>query len=240
MSLRVIGAGFGRTGTLSLKHALETLLGGRCYHMMEVIENGHADFWLRKARGEAVDFEQVLGDYVAAVDWPTTRFYADLAERYPEAKVVLSVRDPGRWYESAKDSIFELSKIVRQAPQTWLTPLSSKMRAMPDMVHAVVWDGEFDGRFADRDYAISVFEAHTEAVKRTIPAERLLVYEIRDGWEPLCEFLELPVPSEPMPRVNDREAMQKRLRIMKVVAHLAAPLTLPLSLARRAMGASSS
>lgn len=232
MKLRVIGAGFGRTGTLSLKHALERLLGGRCYHMMEVFSSrGHPDFWARKGRGEAVDYDTVLHDYTATVDWPTTRFYAELAELNPEAKVVLTVRDPGRWYESARKTIYELSTETQRVPVRWLTQCVPRMRPLHSMTQDVIWGerGHFDGRFEDRAHAIAVYEAHNEEVQRTIPADRLLVYEVKQGWDPLCEFLGVPVPREPMPHVNDRTQMMKRLGMMKKIGWLTAPLTYPLS-----------
>ncbi len=107
MALAVIGAGFGRTGTLSLRDALERLGLGPCYHMYEVMQNpGHADFWQRAADGEAVEWEELLAGYRSAVDWPVCSFWAELAARYPEAKVILTVRDPGRWFESAWSTIF--------------------------------------------------------------------------------------------------------------------------------------
>ncbi|MCA9710624.1 MAG: sulfotransferase family protein [Myxococcales bacterium] len=240
MTLRVIGAGFGRTGTMSLKVALERLLGGRCYHMKEVFESpGHPDLWARKARGEDIDFDALFRGYVATVDWPSTRYYAELAERYPEALVVLTQRDPGRWYESTRETIFDISKAMRSPPMTWLAAARAQSRPMPGMVEDTVWGtrGHFGGRFEDRDHAIAVYEAHIEEVEATIPADRLLVYELSQGWEPLCTRLGVPVPSEPMPHVNDRAEMLRRLRVMKTVGWLAAPLTYTLGRVRGMLGA---
>lgn len=235
MALRVIGAGFGRTGTMSLKHALERLLGGRCYHMVEVIENAHSEFWARKARGERAEFEEVLEDYVATVDWPTTRYYAELAQRYPEAKIVLTVRDPERWYESTRTTIRKLTRMMQRPPVRWMIQSVGKMRAFPGMTDDVVWGprGEFGGRFEDRDHAIAVYEAHNAEVERSIPADRLLVYELKQGWGPLCEFLGVPVPDGPMPHANDAAVMQRRIRWMYAAGWATAPVTFPLSLLRR-------
>jgi len=235
VKLRVIGAGFGRTGTLSLKHALERLLGGRCYHMTEVLDRrGHPEIWGRKARGEEADLDQALGDYVAAVDWPTTRYYAELARLNPEAKVVLTIRDPQRWYESARETIHHLSQVALAPPARWLLEAQPQMRPFAAMTHETIWGprGHFGGRFEDRDHAIAVYEAHIEEVKRTITSERLLVYEVKQGWGPLCEFLECPVPEEPMPHLNDRAQLLRRVRVMRAVSWLAAPVTLPLSVLR--------
>lgn len=221
---------------MSLKHALERLLGGRCYHMIEVIGGrGHPEVWARKARGEDVDLDTVLGDYVATVDWPTTRYYAELAELNPEAKVVLTVRDPQRWYESTKETISLFSDIIRKPPGSWFAQLRDQTRPMPAMTDDIMWGerGHFGGRFHERDHAIAVFEAHIEEVKRTIPEDRLLVYELAQGWGPLCEFLDLPVPAEPMPHVNDRAQMLRRIRLLQTMAWVSAPLTFPLSVLRR-------
>ena len=236
MSLKVIGAGFGRTGTLSLKHALERLLGGRCYHMIEVMQNPeHIDVWARKARGEDVDPDDALRDYVATVDWPTTSFYAELAERHPDAKVILTVRDPQRWYESAKQTIFALSQRLQAPPVSWFLGSMRLRSGLPTMLNDLLWGprGQFGGQFEDRAHAISVYEAHVEEVQRRIPSERLLVYQLRDGWAPLCEFLGVPEPSEPVPHVNDRDEMLKRIKVITAVSWLVSPLSYPLSRLRR-------
>jgi hypothetical protein len=201
MPLRVIGAGFGRTGTLSLKLALEQLGLGRCYHMVEVLENpAHATFWSTAVEGEAVDWEALLGPYGAVVDWPACTFWRELASRYPEALVVLTVRDPEAWYRSAHDTIYQ---VMQRGP-------ADDVRLA--MARRIVLEHTFGGRFEDRAHAIDVYERHNEAVRRTIPAGRLLVYEVREGWEPLCRFLEQPVPAEPFPRVNTSEEFRGRLR----------------------------
>jgi len=220
---------------MSMKLALERLLGGPCYHMIEVLRTpGHVQFWARKGRGERVDYEEVLGDYVAAVDWPTTRYYDELVELNPEAKVVLTTRDPQRWYESTRETIFKIWEQFDRPPVSWMAQQMPRTRAMRPMMEDVIWGdrGHFGGRFEDRAHAIEVYEAHIEEVKRRIPADRLLVYELKQGWAPLCEFLEVPVPNEPLPHVNDRDEMLGRLRTMKRVAWLTAPVTLPLSLLR--------
>lgn len=194
--LKVIGAGFGRTGTMSLKVALETLGLGPCYHMYEVFgKSGHVAMWQAAAEGRPIDWDALFADYDAAVDWPTCRFYATLLNRYPEAKVLLTVRDPEKWYASAMNTIYYTSSARSGDPER---------QAHLDMINAVVWDGTFDGRFEDKTHAISVFERHNEEVKQRVPSERLLVYEVGQGWEPLCRFLDVPVPVDtPFPRLND-------------------------------------
>ena len=194
VKLRVIGAGFGRTGTLSLKVALERLLGGRCYHMTEVLGNrDHVEVWADKGQGKDVDLDTVLGDFVAAVDWPTTRYYAELAEQNPEAKVVLTVRDPERWYESTRETIFELTAAVGVRPVCWLAAVT-RLRRFRNMTSDIIWGprGHFGGRFEDRDHAISVYQAHIEEVRERIPSDRLLEYEIKQGVGPVVRLPRAP------------------------------------------------
>lgn len=239
MTLRVIGAGFGRTGTTTLKWALEKLLGGPCHHMKEVFTSPRQlPLWAAKARGETVDLAALLDGYVASCDWPSAAYYAELAELFPAAKVVFTARDFDRWYESAFETIYSLSLMANTPPVSWMMRAHPRMREFPEMGENTIWGerGCFGGRFADREYAREVYERHTEEVKRTIPAERLLIYAPSEGWEPLCRFLDLPVPSEPMPRKNEREEMLAVRRKLTAVGWIVAPITGPLALGRRLLG----
>ena len=221
MPLQVIGAGFGRTGTLSLKAALERLGLSKCHHMTEVMAKPKtAAIWLAASRGEAVDWGAAMEGCQAAVDWPSCTYYKELMAAFPEAKVLLSVRDPERWYESVRTTIFELS--VR-SPR-WLAWIAPPFRAVLSVSKACVWS-TFDGRFEDRDHAIAVFKDHIAEVKRVVPADRLLVFEVAQGWGPLCEFLGVPVPDEPFPHLNDRAVMMKRVRAVQI-ARWVGPLLL--------------
>jgi hypothetical protein len=200
MPLSVIGAGFGRTGTLTLKSALEELGFGPCYHMAEVLKNPAAPAWWEAAYdGEAVDWEQVFEGYSATVDWPGATFYRQLAEAYPQAKVVLSVRDPEAWFNSTQATIFndEIQKKFHQIT-AMISPGHMQMAAK-------VVRGRFGGEIHDKERLIRAFNEHNGEVRRTIPAERLLVYEVSQGWEPLCAFLEVPVPATPMPSANSSD-----------------------------------
>lgn len=201
--LDVIGTGFGRTGTLSLKLALERLGFGPCHHMIELIDNSEQlRLWARVAEGETPDWDTIYSGYRATVDWPGVRFWRRLTGHFPNAKVILTVRDPQRWYRSAYESIYR----VRSIPMD--EPLAKRRR---EVVGRLVWDGEFDGRFADAEYAIRVFTQHNEAVRREVPADRLLEFKVGQGWEPLCDFLGVPVPDEPFPRSNDRREFAERI-----------------------------
>ncbi len=207
MTLSVIGAGFGRTGTLSLKGALEHLGFGPCYHMSEVVQNpGFADWWHRAADGLPVDWDRVFDGYRATVDWPACRFYRQLAAHYPDAKVILTVRDPERWFESAWNTIFHVMTRPRPTDDR-----SAEHRL--SMARKIIIEQTFDGRIDDRRHAISVFERHNDEVRRAIAPDRLLVYDLAQGWQPLCRFLDRPVPDEPMPSVNTTAEFRQRLEL---------------------------
>lgn len=225
--MRVIGAGFGRTGTTSLQAALDTLGFGPCYHMTEVFRNpDHADLWRAAWRGEPVDWDSFLGDYEAAVDWPACTFYAELMEEYPDAKVLLSVRDPERWYESVHSTIYELSKAFIRSPVfraifasfTFFAFGGFLRSSWGNMVNEIILQGTFDGRLDDKAYAMRVFEQHNEDVKRHVSPDRLLVYEVKEDWRPLCEFFGVPEPDEPFPRLNDAARIRRGVQTIRALA----------------------
>ncbi|WP_061295486.1 sulfotransferase family protein [Herbidospora cretacea] len=214
----VIGAGFGRTGTRSLKAALELLGFGPCYHMAHVVaEPRRVRRWLEVSEGGSPDWNTIFQGFRSAVDFPASSYWRELALHYPEAKVVLTVRDPERWYDSARETIFRRA-IEAGRPRPWWRRLVTWLivRRVPDfallprMVDATVNDRLFGGRVADRDHCVEVFRRHVEEVRAAIPAERLLVFECREGWEPLCAFLGVPVPDEPFPRVNERARFHRK------------------------------
>ena len=225
--MKVIGAGFGRTGTMSLKVALETLGFGPCYHMTEVFAHPeHTGFWISAWRREPADWYGVLGGYEAAVDWPACTFYEELMDRNPGAKVLLSVRDPESWYESTRATVYELSKLLDSSTLARLVfGLSSLLvfggfaGGRSSLVNDMIWQGTFDGRFEDNHYAIEVFNRHNEEVQRRVPQEQLLVYEVKQGWGPLCAFLGVEEPDKPFPRLNDAAEMRRRVVAMRAASH---------------------
>lgn len=201
MGLQVIGAGFGRTGTMSLKLALEQLGFAQCYHMFEVMSHpDHVPLWRAAHRGEPIDWDSLFDGYLAAVDWPSCNFWREQMVAFPEAKVVLSLRDPERWYASVMNTIY---------------PTSVKFRELggdqSNMVFELIWDGIFQGRMQDKAFVIDQYLAHNQAVRDNVPAECLLEFDPGDGWEPLCEFLDRPIPDEPYPRTNTTEEFQQRM-----------------------------
>lgn len=200
MPLKVIGAGLGRTGTFTLKTALEMLGLGPCHHMVEVLANPEQiPFWTRAADGEAVDWEEVFAGYNAMVDWPGCHFYAELADRYPDARVILSKRDPERWYESMSETILK-SMGMMGFVEGQAIPADNPMRFAGVLISQKTFNYDYG-----KPNVIAAFERHVDAVRKTIAPERLLEFEAADGWEPLCAFLGVPVPDEPFPRTNSRE-----------------------------------
>ncbi len=191
MTLSVIGAGFGRTGTLSLKGALEMLGFGPCYHMVEVIQNPHfSGYWEAIGDDKPADWDMVFQGYKATVDWPACAYYAELAVHYPQARVILTVRDANIWAESIFNTLFKLM------------PRQHKPGSRRHIGYDLIFKKTFGGNIDDRDHVIAVYEAHNAAVKRAISADRLLVYDVAQGWAPLCKFLDVPVHSVAMPKVN--------------------------------------
>ena len=204
--MRVIGAGFGRTGTLSLKRALEDLGFGPTYHMQEVMRRpSHIGTWLRYARTGDVDWDELFAGFGSGVDYPVSCVWEELASHYPDAKVLLTVRDPQQWWVSTASTIYRF----RTTFPVWMLRLVPMTQQWVEMTDRLVWDGIFGGRFADRDHAVAIFEQHIEHVRATCPPERLLVFDVADGWEPLCTFLDVPVPLHPFPRLNDAKVTRR-------------------------------
>ncbi len=199
MALKVVGAGLGRTGTLSLKAALEQLLGGRCYHMMEVFQRPtDIEVWHDAARGTLPDWNGFLGDFVAAVDWPAAAYWKELSAANPDALVVLSHRPSDAWWTSANDTIFHL---MSQELPPEADPMIREHRAMVlDLLRA-----RFTDQLTDRAACIAAYERHNDDVRRSAPPGQLLEWSPSDGWAPLCSALGVAVPDEPFPRVNSTE-----------------------------------
>ena len=203
--LKLLGAGFPRTGTMSTKAALEQLGLGSCYHFITQFERPQdADVWLAAAEGRDVDWQALFADFGCAVDWPQSAFYKRLMEVYPDAKVLLNVRDAEAWYTSISTTVYPASRSGLSAPAG--TMLNTAARA----IDGLGWQGIFHGRFEEKEYALSIFEQWNREVQEYVPADRLLVWSVKEGWEPLCHFLGLPVPDAPFPHLNDAETFQQR------------------------------
>lgn len=208
----MVGTGFGRTGTLSLKRALERLGFGPTYHMDEVLRRpSHLRAWVEYARTGRADWGTVFAGFRSTVDFPACVAWRELVELHPGAKVVHTVRDPDRWWESTRATIYQGRTILPH----WLRGLVPAAGDYAELNERMVWQGLFGGRFLDRDHAIRVFQRHTAEVVAGLDPERLLVFEVADGWEPLCAFLGVPVPDEPFPHVNDTASMRRRLTAVR-------------------------
>lgn len=206
MSLKIIGAGFGRTGTTSLKAALEQLGFDKCHHMTEVFKNpSTAGPFLHAWRGEEVDWDEIYEGFQSTTDWPSCTHYKELMEKYPDAKVILSVRDPEQWHASCMNTIYRANTDVPE----WFKIVLKRYGQMQEMATEQIWKGTFGGKFTNKAHAISVFEQHNQEVIDTVPPEKLLVFEVKQGWEPLCEFLDVPVPNTPFPHLNDGKLMSR-------------------------------
>lgn len=200
MTLSVIGAGFGRTGTESMKIALETLGFGPCHHMKEVIPDRHqVRLWRAIARGDTPDWEVAFEGFNSAIDWPSAFFWRELAEHYPRAKILLTLRSPDSWYAS-------MEKTILKAIGPGNDPESTGVRLIGERVF---------GRRFDRAHVIDVYEKNTADVQAAFGADRLLTYHIGDGWEPLCRFLGKPVPKTPYPRSNAAEDFHRSIAELK-------------------------
>lgn len=217
MALKIIGAGFGRTGTLSVYTALNTL-GFSCYHMFEVLENknnkSHLDFWRTVANGNAgtqYDWAQVFSSYTAAVDNPACCVWRELLQTYPDAKVLLTVHPRGAeaWYESTLDTIYFTETMWQFKVLELTTPFGRKMG---EMSRKLIWQRSLKGTMDDRAKAIAHYHQHIEEVKKAVPAEQLLIFSVDQGWEPLCAFLGVPVPASEFPNVNDRAAIKQTIK----------------------------
>lgn len=215
MGLKVIGAGFGRTGTLSLKTALEQLGFTKCHHMLEIFSSqDQSRLWKQIADGQTPDWDAVFDGFQSSVDFPSCLFYRELAEKYPDAKVVLSVRSADSWYKSASETIMAIGKVT----PGWLLAAVPHLGRIFRMHDKLMWQGPFQGKIDDPAFAKAVFEKHNAAVKASIPADRLLVFEAKQGWAPLCAFLGVPVPPTPYPNVNDTANFRKRIKLMKALS----------------------
>lgn len=199
MTLKIIGAGMGRTGTSSLKVALEILGIGRCYHMSEVLKNPECvTDWTNAAEGNA-DWDKIFNGYSATVDNPGCNFWKELADYHPEAKVILTVRDADKWFDSTNETIHseKFAGFIKNSP-------------FGAMIQKTVWD-MMGNRMQDRSYMIKFFNDRTSEIIDYIAPERLLVYQVSEGWEPLCAFLDIPVPDTEFPRINSRDETKEIL-----------------------------
>ncbi|MFB7655120.1 MULTISPECIES: sulfotransferase family protein [unclassified Streptomyces] len=217
--LKLINAGLGRTGTTSLKTALDRLGLGPCFHMFDIVGDiGRLQQWERiVCDGESPDWTAVFDGYASAADGPCALYYRQISQAFPDARTVLTVRDPDSWYRSTHDTLYQFALRSMANPPEPGSPQARLFR----ITNTMVWDGLFGGRFADKDHAVDVYHRHNEEVVRTLGADNVLVYDVRQGWEPLCDFLGVDTPREAFPRTNDTASM--RQRVARAAGAAAAP-----------------
>lgn len=209
--LKVIGLGFPRTGTMSLKHALEMLGMGPCYHMIEVFHRpDDAKFWMEAwdqqvkfGLSKQIDWQRVFAGFQSTTDCPGSGFWEHLIADFPDAKFILTERDPESWYASFQSTVYEAMTQPEKS--------TAEHREVQAMAKALILDGIFEGRFEDKAFAIGKLKGYSQLIRAAVPKDQLLVMDIAAGWKPLCDFLQLPVPRQSFPRSNTRIEFQNRL-----------------------------
>jgi len=208
----LIGAGLPRTGTTSTRAALSELLHGDIYHM-KTVDSDHQPFWKKvlDQKASLTDWKKTMADYKGGVDYPVSFFYKELMVAYPKAKVLLNVRDPVKWYQSVNNTIGRVHKTTKSWPCTWFMILMGQWSGLTwgDMVPSCSSSGlsMMEACAAGEQSAVQFYHDHVNEVRAHVPAERLLVWEVKEGWAPICKFLGVPVPDIPFPRLNDTAEM---------------------------------
>lgn len=217
MAIKVIGVGLPRTGTASLKVALDVLGFDRCYHMEGVFNKPEdVKYWHEIYENGTTDYDTLFEGFQSSVDFPGCLVYKNLLEKYPDAKLVLTSRDAEDWYESAANTVHSVTP--QTFPQKWAMfkkmIRSARFRKLAKcfrLVEKYLWKGLFEGKFKDRAFTIAKYNAYIGEIRAAVPTEQLLEFSIADGWEPLCKFLDVPVPDQPFPHKNKRKDFQEQL-----------------------------
>ena len=215
MGLQVIGAAFGRTGSHSLAQALAHLGVGPCYTIYDVKKNpSHVALWNDALAERTVDWQELFQGYASTVEWPAVTFLPQILEAFPQAKVILTLRDADAWYTSAEATIFDALELAVHNPNS-----PGRLGPAIDLTRRLVLERTFEGNHRDREATIALYNRHIQSVIDLVPADHLLQYRLAQGWEPICAFLDAPLPEEPFPHVNDRASFlssapewMKRLR----------------------------
>ena len=217
MSLAVVGTGLSRTGTTTLRRVIEDLGFGTCYNSSELFTHPRGiEFWEGIENGEKVDFEEFFDNYGAIIGFPGYIFHRELVKKYPDAKVILSYRDPEEWYEDIRGTVFQpasshVNKSYSEEVRKFDDYLAGCITRIHSMQARILEDGYFEGRFDDKEYSIKRYVQWNEEIKAAYPPDRLLVYQVTEGWKPVCDFLEVPVPEDkPFPHLNSPDVFHKR------------------------------
>ena len=216
--MKVFGTGFGRTGTMSLKIALEKLGFGPCYHMTEiVIRPSHIKKWHNISIGNKPEWDQLFNNFNSGVDYPVCLFYKELSRKYPDAKFILTMRDFDAWYKSTKNTVYTVPTMLPD----WFQKLILPLKRLISMQDNLIWSGLFKDNFSDRKSVQIIYNKHIEDLKKTIPSDRLLLYSVHEGWGPLCKFLNVDRPDNiSFPKVNSTNAILRNFAIIKMIPYL--------------------
>ncbi len=200
MPLSIIGSGFGRTGTMSLKAALNKLGFGPCHHMDEVIANpDQLPAWRQALRGGDVDWEMAFDGYSSAVDWPAAHYWEQLADTFPKAKIIHTTRAPEQWWASFSSTV---GKVIGMKGTS---DGAEQIRNAPELINEMIAKQTFGSSHDDKSAALQAFEKRDADVRSYPAQERILIFDVTEGWKPLCAFLSVPIPNEPFPHSNSRE-----------------------------------
>jgi len=217
MPIQILGSGLARTGTMSLKHALEVLTGEPCYHMIELLKNSSRLSILKAGYKSGVtDWPAFFKDYHSSVDYPACLYLPELLALNPGLKVIHTRRDPETWYDSVRDTVY---RGVPQGPKDIIRLIKNsilhkefRQRAPVFMFNEkIIWKGQFQSRFSDKHFAIDVFLEHERRVQDLVPKGQLLMYEIKEGWAPLCEFLAREIPLQDFSRANQKDEFNAKM-----------------------------
>jgi hypothetical protein len=217
--MKVLGVGFGRTGTLSLKAALEEIGAGPCFHMLDLIqgENKERDlpYWVKIANDEPVDWHEVFEPWEATVDWPAASKWRELIDVFPDVPVLLNVREFDGFYESCKNTILAVKLAAQRGEIQQDTNREMPAPELWGVIEKLIWQGDFQGRFEDKEWVRQMYYDRIEEIKNTVP-ERLTVWELGDGWGPICEMLGVEEPDKPFPHLHDTNEFRSEFGLQPV------------------------
>ena len=218
--MKCVGVGFGRTGTLSLQQALNDLGAGPCFHMLDLIqgENKERDlpYWIEIANNGDYDWHEVFEPWESTVDWPACSRWGELIEVFPEAKVLLNIREFDGFYESCKNTILAVKLAAQRGEIQQDTNRELPAPELWGVIEKLIWQGDFQGRFEDREWVRQMYYDRIEEIKAYVPAERLTVWELGDGWGPLCEMLRVEEPDKPFPHLHDTNEFRSEFGLQPV------------------------
>ncbi len=217
MQLEIIGTGLARTGTMSLKQALEYLTGKRCFHMIELLKNPARIEILKKGyKSNQIEWSKFYEGYHSALDYPTCLYYPDLVKLNPDIKVIHTRRDFDSWYHSVKETVYRgKPKTIKDVTSLVKNMLFSKdyRKVAPVFMFndKLIWRGQFESRFEDKEFMRAKYQSHEALVTSSIKAENLLWYDVKEGWAPLCQFLGKTVPEIDFPKANERKEFNRKM-----------------------------